>query len=93
MPGKPKPMKQELVEEAEGNVTMLSKVPDLKSDDDNKKKFNPRTGEETNKPGRGKGPRTIYRPKKMIQREKKILIKPERQMKTGGYHQNKKNSC
>jgi len=40
-----------------------------------KKRFNPRTGEETNKPG-GKDPRTIYAPKPQIP--------PERQMRTGG---------
>src|SRR5210317_493700 len=39
-----------------------------------KKKFDPRTGEETNKPG-GKDPRTIYRPKPDV--------KPT-EMKTGG---------
>jgi len=40
-----------------------------------KKRFDPRTGEETNKPG-GKDPRTIYAPKPQIP--------PERQMRTGG---------
>jgi hypothetical protein len=74
MPGKPKPMITRTGGRGnEGNVTLFSKVRS-KSDDDNKKKFNPRTGEETDKP-RGKGPRTIYRPKPDIQTP---------QMRTGG---------
>jgi len=40
-----------------------------------KKRFDPRTGEETNKPG-GKGPRTILKPQ--------AQVPPERQMRTGG---------
>jgi hypothetical protein len=39
-----------------------------------KKRFDPRTGEETNKPG--KPPRTIYKPD--------AQVPPERQMRTGG---------
>ena len=58
MPGKPKPM----LNRPRGKVSDL------------RKKFNPRTGEETNKPG-GKDPRTIYRPKPDV--------KPT-EMKTGG---------
>jgi hypothetical protein len=71
MPGKPKPMITRTGGRGnEGNVTLFSKS---KPKSDDKKKFNPRTGEETDKP-RGKGPRTIYRPK------------PENplQMRTGG---------
>ena len=59
MPGKPKPM----LNRPRGKVSDL------------RKKFNPRTGEETNKPG-GKDPRTIYKPE--------AQIPPERQMRTGG---------
>ena len=73
MPGKPKPMITRTGGRGnEGNVTLFSKS---KPKSDDKKKFNPRTGEETDKP-RGKGPRTIYRPQPDIP--------PERQMRTGG---------
>jgi hypothetical protein len=58
MPGKPKPM----LNRPRGKVSDL------------RKKFNPRTGEETNKPG-GVDPRTIYRPKPDV--------KPT-EMRTGG---------
>ena len=46
-----------------------------KNKSDPKKRFDPRTGEETNKPG-GKGPRTILKPQ--------AQVPPERQMRTGG---------